>query len=246
MNGQKRQITNEEALFYAEKIADSILSCWSEELGTNIGNLFRTKPEAVTFSLKLFGVDADPNYLANLNEFATAVEQRDRARLVSWFMQYAPNSPKDITEKVAAQIPFIPRLAREQFAQGLKAIKLKSGPASKLGPHEYPALAELASQLTPLILKLLVERDSRTKHTIQQMIEYQMNDFPLESAFLLKHSDRLETILKDKVLLKRAKKLPTRARLIADAMAGAEYNFEPRTSVERTRQGRRMARKKLV
>lgn len=209
-----------------------------------MGQLFRTTPEAVMLSLKLLGIEAGPKDLATLQELASAIESRDRKRVVSWFMQYAPSWPKNGANTLVAQVPSYPSIVRELVAKGVQNIKLKSGPASKLSPYEYPSLAELGDRLSPLVL-LLLKEDAGSGRTLQQMIEYQNNDFPTESAFLLKHLDRLESILKDKALLKRAKKLPTRARLIADAIAGAEYDFEPRTSLERTRQGRRMARKKL-
>ena len=245
MSRPKRQMTDEEALIYAEKLADSFLSSWSEELGSNIGQLFRTSPEAVILSLKMFGIYTGPNDIATLHEFASAIECRDRERLVRWLMQYVPSWPKDGAKTLVAQVPSLPNKARKLFAKGLRNIKLKRGPTSKLRPHEYPILAELGDRLAPLVLLFLRDRDAKTKRTLREMIEYQKNDFPSESAFLLKHLDRLEFVLKDKVLLKRAKKLPTLARLIADAMAGTEYDFEPRTSLERTRQGRRMARNRL-
>jgi hypothetical protein len=247
MTRPNRQMTDEEAIRYAEKVADYFLYSWGEELGSAIAHLILTQPEVLIPSLKMVGIDAvakDTSIF--LREFGSAIGQRDRERLVSLLMRDAPRWPKNDADSLVAQLPSLLAQARGLFAQGLQNIKSKPGATSKIRPHEYSALAALGDRLAPLVLFLLKERDARAKRTMREMIEYRQNDFPFESPFLLKHLDRLESILKDKILLKRAKKLPTRARLIADAMAGAEYNLKPRTSLERAREGRRVARLKLI
>jgi len=246
MSHPKRQMTDEEALPFAEQMADCFLYSWGEELGNRIARLILEQPDHVIRTIKFLGIDAGAKDTSiHLREFGSAIGDRDHERLVRLFMQYVPLWPREGAESFVAQCPSLVAQARALFAQGFQNIKLKPGATPKIRPHEYLALAELGDRLAPLVEFLLSERVAKTKRSLQEMIQYRQNDFAFESNFLLKHLGRLESILKDKVLLKRAKKLPTRARLIADAMAGAEYSLEPRTSLERAREGRRMAARNL-
>jgi hypothetical protein len=93
--------------------------------------------------------------------------------------------------------------------------------------------------LRPAISKLLAERSS-TSHTIPEILKYLQKDYPEAYKFLTRHRSKLEAALNDSKLLSRARKRPAaRAGVIANALAGSDYNLAFSTSLERVREARR-------
>lgn len=117
--------------------------------------------------------------------------------------------------------------------------KGQRGPKPKIPKRDYPKLAARGDQLKPVIHKLLVELASGTKRAVSELFEFWKVDHAEACNFLLHHISRLERALKDQRLLKRATRIEARAALLADALAGSDYGLRFRTSIERTREGRR-------
>ena len=238
MNQPKRQMTDAEALPIAERIADWLLrpdnSIMHVALAHGVEN-----PNHHANVARLFGFNTPPFHPAQARELATAIQRGDRESLINFWFRIVIYWKKEEVGEFWNVVDNLKPNVRSLFESGVKSIHLKTGPRSRVPTHDYPKLARLGDNLAPVILILLQEQAAKTKRTMKEILEFRENDFPEESAFLLRHLLRLESVLKNKALLKRAKKLPTRARLIADAMAGSEYDLEPRTSVERTREGRR-------
>ena len=243
MSRAKRQMTDDEALPIAERCADWLLRPENAILRVAIVKGFEN-PKAVYKIFKGFGLKTKVLDSKEGQGLADAVEQGDRSALVKVLMKSVPfwNDTGDdanwkLLENMTSDF-------RSTLEAATKSIRLKTGPRSKLRPGDLAKLAQFSDRLSPLIVILLQEREAKTKRSIQEILEYRTADFPSESAFLLGNIARLESILKDKDLLDRAKKLHTRARLIADAMAAATFDLKPRTSLERSREGRRINRKK--
>jgi hypothetical protein len=244
MTRAKLQMTSAEALPYAEKIADCILYSWDAELAHSMAEIWIKRPESIFPFAKMFGLDLGAQDIPIYRALGFAVDSRNRDEIINWFVSQIRIWPKEGIQDFVATMHTLPAVVRAHGAKGLQRIKLRRGAVSRIKPDEYSKLAALGDQLTPAVASILTEHESYASHSIRATIEYRQPDFPKECDFLLKHLNRLESILKNKPLLSRAKKRSTRSRLIADAMAGAEFKLEPRTSLERAREGRRKAQKK--
>jgi hypothetical protein len=128
------------------------------------------------------------------------------------------------------------RKATLSFADSLKG---KQGRPRKLRSSDYARLVACADSLVVLIKKILVELDAGTKKTPLELLRFWQDDHGEAASFLIGHYRQFERILKERTLKSRAKRVETRARLVADAVAGVEYGLSPGTSVERVRQARR-------
>jgi hypothetical protein len=127
---------------------------------------------------------------------------------------------------------------RKSLKELARPFSSRRGAESKLSVREYSIAFETAELLRPAILQLL--KIPKTSRTLVDTLEYLQQDHPEACKFLLLHVHRLQQALNDPGLLRRAKKrIEARARVLADAMAGAEYQLSFSTSVEYVRQARR-------
>lgn len=121
-----------------------------------------------------------------------------------------------------------------------KTFNSEPGAKPKLPLEQYPALLKTAEMLQPAILKFLVV--PKTSRTVGETLSYLEKDYPQACEFLSRHLHRFQQALADPTLLQRAKKnVVGRARVLAEAMAGANYQLSFSTSRERVRRARYLA-----
>jgi hypothetical protein len=132
-----------------------------------------------------------------------------------------------------------PSFLRKSLKQLGAKFKFHRGPRPKLPPREYSKILGRAEVLRPAIVQLLSLLPG-TKNSLSETLKYLQKDYPEACEFLLRHQLRFEKALGDAKLLKRAEsRIPARARVLADAMAGTDYDLRFSTSVERVREARR-------
>ena len=134
---------------------------------------------------------------------------------------------------------------RKGLAEVAEQFKGERGISAKIEPDEYPKIAALGDQLSPACKRILVAVAATPEVSLTEIVKDCCKDDPRACIFLLRHLERLKSALGDQELLNRARKIDTRARLLADAMAGAEYDLTPRTSIERARGGQDPLRRAL-
>jgi hypothetical protein len=131
---------------------------------------------------------------------------------------------------------------RQSHKQLGSRFRFHRGPKAKLALSQYHKVLERAEQLRPAIEKVLTELASPTAHTLSEILKYYEKDYPEPCKFLLRHLARFQQAFNEKRVMDRAKKrISARARVLADAMAGTEYDLAFSTSIERVRQARRFA-----
>lgn len=118
-----------------------------------------------------------------------------------------------------------------------KIFNSEPGAKPKLRREQYPVLLETVGMLQPAILKLLAI--PKTSRTLGETLHYLKKDYPEAFEFLSRHIERFQRALDDPTLRDRAKKsVEGRARVLAEAMAGANYQLTFSTSRERVRRAR--------
>ncbi len=200
----------------------------------------RDNPGPLDKLLKAAGFQ--PTHFGGLSgkELAEATEKRDRGKIVAAFKAEILANPPNVGQALAVLQLNKPERWRS-FLKGVgQAFKAKVGRKPKLPRGSFPELAAKSDQLFPVLKKLLSEQKTGTRRSIRELLRFWKKDHPEQCAFLLRHISRLELILKDTKLLKRATRLNSRARLIADVMAGADYELAFRTSIERAQEARRL------
>jgi hypothetical protein len=112
------------------------------------------------------------------------------------------------------------------------------GAKPKLRLEHYHLVREIAELLQPAILKYL--EIPKTSRTPPETLRYLKKDFPKACEFLSRNIRQFQQALDDPILLQRAKKNAwSRAKVLADAMAGSDYHLSFSTSRERVRRARR-------
>jgi hypothetical protein len=197
-----------------------------------------THPVASIDELALAVVQSVDAEVLVATELLDAIQRRDRKYLNSRVRA----DLKEIRPPVNDLSRFLQSLDPSKLRKAIKLTEnvfpASSGPTPKIPSHKYEEIAELGLQLAPVIEKLLLELDQGTRHSIAEMLQYAMKDHPVACAFLLSHAHRLEEALSDTKLYKRAAKIPQRARLLADALAGSAYDLSFRTSLDIVRSTR--------
>lgn len=132
---------------------------------------------------------------------------------------------------------------RQSYKKLNSRFKFHRGATPKLASSQYPKVLERAEQLRPAIEKVLIELASPTAHTLPEILAYCQSDYPAACEFLLRHLQRFQQAFNDKRVRARAtKRISAKARVLADAMAGADH-LAPSTSIERVGEARRRARR---
>ena len=170
-----------------------------------------------------------------------AFQKREKQKLVLWYKKHA-KAAKLGREDMAALLECTDPKSLKRSLKGLgEPFVFRKGPKPQLPRGDQSAEAlRLAELIYPAVLRLLTELSTRTAHTIGEILQYLQKDYPAACAFLIEHCSRLELCLKDPVVLRRAsKRLPARARAVADAMAGSKYGVMFSTSMERIGEARR-------
>ena len=234
-----RKLTEAECSQLAELLVDQILDpsdSWKRDF--LLGG--RDNPGPLDELLR--GIGYKPTQFGGLSgqKFAEAIEKRDRATLIAAYKAYIFANPPNVGQALAALQLNKPERWRSVLKGVGQAFKAKVGRKPKLPRGFYPELAAKSDQLFPVLKKLLSEQKTGTRRTTRELLKFWKKDCPEPCAFLLRHISRLELILKDAKLLQRATRPDSRARLIADAMAGADYKLAFRTSIERAQEARRL------
>ena len=180
--------------------------------------------------------------LDSRSDFHDALEKKDRQKLVSLLAKtdFLKNPPTSEQADKLRTLDFgvIMRKALQEAARQFTA---KRGRKPKARRLDYRKIGMWGDKLYPVCLRLLTElRFETPNHSVRELLEHLKQDHPEACNFLLRHLARCESTLKDKRLLKRAIRIESRARLLADGMAGADYGLKARTSIERAREGRRL------
>jgi len=168
---------------------------------------------------------------------ADALIQEDRQKLIPYFKKDAQR--RKLTKDELARLLEVGKssVLRNSFKELARPFSSHRGAKPKLPPGKYSEALETAELLEPAMLKLL---DPQTSHTLVETLQYLQKDHPKACEFLLRHITLLQQALNDPGLSRRAtKRIGARARVLAAALAGADYGLSFSTSVERVRQARR-------
>lgn len=175
--------------------------------------------------------------------FRLALQRKQRSKVYELLTaSFARNPP---TQQVANFILATAKPLPMRKALLAAADEFKGKPGR---PSEVTAVrSELASfaeeQLAPLILNVLQAQERGTRYSLREYLEIARRDFPKASAFLLRHLASFEKALADPTLLARGKQSSTRAQVLADAMAGADYGLKFSTSLKRVGEGRMVSKR---
>lgn len=226
---------------FADKVLDSSFAPLRPGLIMVIRNPEKLKTMAGYMGLSVPVASPDPGWK---QDFADAIERLDRERLIELLKLECLKNPAP-----RAEAEFITKfdfgaLIRETYKQASRDFPAKRGAKAKIARRDYAKIAALARELYPVCLMVVTELRTRKNLSVQKCLERCKREFPEECSFLLAHLGSLESVLNDDRLSQRAKGIESFARLAADGIAGANYGLEPRTSIERAREGRRMLARK--
>jgi hypothetical protein len=239
-------ISDAERDAFVERLADRLRE--PENIAVKLIVVGYSHPEIVTtiapLLAKKFGW-GDMSWVVNAGVTLNAlIESKNRVALISTlrdnFFSGRPISRKEMS----ALFAFIdPSFVSNVFRQVADSFKMQQGRPAKLNPSDYPRLAARADSLFPLTHKILNELAQGTKKTLLELLTFWRTDYPEAAPFLLSFCDQFERAVADQGLQKRRKTLPGRARLLADALAGAEFGLTLKTSIERVGEVRRSVRR---
>jgi len=100
----------------------------------------------------------------------------------------------------------------------------RPGAKPKLPSDRYPAVLETAELLELAILKFLML--PKTSRTLGEALDYLKKDHRQACEFLRRHIGQFQQALADLKLQEQAKRnIKGRARVLAEAMAGADHNL---------------------
>jgi hypothetical protein len=133
---------------------------------------------------------------------------------------------------------------RSSFKRLNSKFEFRSGGKMKLSPGQHDKILKRAEQLRPAITKILNELATGTSHSLEEILEYCRKDHPGACNFLSLHLQRFQQAFNAKRVMNRAtKRISSKARALADAMAGTDYELAFSTSIEKVGELRRMARR---
>lgn len=174
-----------------------------------------------------------------LKELADAAEAKDRGKLIALVKSSLAETNPSVETMDAILRALRPSALREAVQELEGMFRLRRGPNPKIPTHKLPELAARSDILAPIIERLLHELKSETKIPVAEFLKLWKIDHPEGCTFLLRYLGRLQQAMDDPSLLKRATKIKSRARVLADAMAGSDYNLTFLTSRDRASAARR-------
>ena len=184
------------------------------------------------------------DYLAP-REKADAVSNKDREKLIGLVLRDLEELQPGIRHLPKVLVALKSSALRKSIREHERLFTLRRGPTPKIPLHKYPELALWSDLLTPVIEKILRELPSGSNRPITDFLEFWAKEHREACAFLLRHLARFQQALEDPGLLKRGKKIKSRSRVLADALAGSEYDLTFRTSLERVRSARNRSKGEL-
>jgi hypothetical protein len=175
--------------------------------------------------------------------FCEALQARDRMKLIPHFKRLAIDGRlnRDHFKRLLAVGKSV--VIRESLKKLGRRFSFHRGPKPKLPVWRYSEAYEVAEVLRPTIQSYL-ELTRKTSRTPTETLQFMRKDHPVACTFLLERIEIFERALADPSLLRRAKtRIPARARVLADAMAGTDYKLSFSTSRERVGEVRRTSGK---
>lgn len=170
-------------------------------------------------------------------ELYEAFTKRDRSPVVTWILERTIESEltKDEMRRLLACVNST--ILRTSLKRLNQTFTFSPGAKRKLPAAQYARLLETAESLEPAILQLL--NMPKTSRTLREVLLYLKKDHPKVCEFLTSHIARLQEALDDTPLFLRAKRdLGSRARVLAEALAGSEFQLTFSTSRECVRRAR--------
>jgi hypothetical protein len=231
-------LTDEDLQQLAERRVDDLLSSSAGPLRQGFLRA-RKNPALMKLAAESIGFPQGAQDNSWLIEFGNALARKNRQKLLVLIKEALTKDPPTFDQAQRLRRFDSRKISRKGLLEAAELLKGDRGITARIEPTEYSALAALGDKLTPACKKILVDYEATPSRSITMIVEECRTEFAEAGTFLLRHIERLKSALKDRELLYRARKIDTRARLLADAMAGAEYNLSLRTSVERARTGRR-------
>jgi len=241
LSAHKDELSSVELEEFAEAYADMVLNPSIPWLRTSMIKALQN-PESTNVIIQWMGrslhTNQDPSWQ---RDFQDTLEKADRERLIKLIKIQCAKNPPSRAEAHFIMTVDIGGLIRKSLEGAAREFSAKRGAKPKATRRDYLRIATLGDQLYPACLKMVAELRSSKHHSVQYLLEHWEQEFPEACAFLLSHLSHLDATLSDKRLRKRAKRIESFARLVADGMAGADYGLEPRTAIERAREGRRLS-----
>ncbi|MHB8487390.1 MAG: hypothetical protein ACYDCM_16880 [Candidatus Acidiferrales bacterium] len=238
---KKDKLSPVECEDFAEAYANMILNPSWSWMRIQIVKMISSLKDSQTTKkiLKLIGFPM-PDTPEWAQDFADAVEKMDRVRLIAIIRAACSDSPP-----TRGMADFILKtdfgaLARRSLLKAARQFSAKRGAKAKATRQDYARIAMIADEVYPVCLRIVTELKSGASPSVQQFLEQLTQDFPEACKFLQAHLSKFESVLRDKRLQERGKRIESFARLVADGVAGADYGLEPRTSIERAREGKRL------
>jgi hypothetical protein len=228
---------------FAEQFADCILDPkqpWlSRFVATGGFANIPTQEEVASgkFALKMLGSFERETDLFEVSVYE-ALTKPDRRALAAWILErsIACKLTKDQMSRLLACGNST--VLRESLKALGRRFTFQPGAKPKLRLEHYHLVREIAELLQPAILKYL--KIPKTSRTLPETLRYLKKDFPKACEFLSRNIRQFQQALDDPILLQRAKKnAGSRAKILADAMAGSDYHLSFSTSRERVRRARR-------
>lgn len=167
-----------------------------------------------------------------------ALLKRDRPTLIAWIRKRTSEQrrTKDEMSRLLASVNS--RVLKRSLTALRKRLAVPPGAIPKLRVDDYAVIVKVAELLEPAILKVLML--PQTSRTLAEALNYLKKDHPQACNFLTRHIGRFQDALTDPVLLQRSRKNKGRARVLAEALAGADYDLTFSTSRERVRRARKL------
>jgi hypothetical protein len=171
---------------------------------------------------------------------ANALFARDRPPLVAWIKKITSEQKRTRDEMSRLLACVNSKVLKRSLTALQRKMTFLPGAKPKLPSDRYSVILEAAASLEPTILKLLTLPE--TSRSLGEALDYLKKDHPQACDLLSRHIEQFQRALADPSLLKRAKKnIKGRARVLAEAMAGADHQLTFSTSRERVRRARKLA-----
>lgn len=232
------KLTNEELQQLAVRVVNYLLGSSAAPLRKG-SSAVRRNPSLLKVAAESLGFRQRAQDTRWLMEFGHALGRKNRHKLLVLITEAFVKDPPTFDQAQRLRRLDLRVLWRKGLLGAAELFKGGRGIPAKIEPTEYQALAELGDRLIPACKKILVDTETTPNRSLPAIVEACRKECPDACTFLLRHMERLKSALEDRELLNRARKRDTRARLLADAMAGADYNLTLLTSIERARTGRR-------
>jgi hypothetical protein len=151
-------------------------------------------------------------------------------------------TPRAAFEWIRAKVD--PANLRKFLLAEADKFKGKQGPRPRLSPNSDKELVSRADSLYPVLLRVLRELELGTKRSVAEVLDFLLPDYESRVTYVRRHILKLEEVLRNPPKhLKDAKRIETRARLLAAGLAGCDDGYAFNTSVEKVRQARRSRRR---